>query len=116
MTGRRIVAPVFGSTAYLVILLFASIALLILLINWKTKLHPFLALLITSGVTALAAGEELGKIPETLVAGAGDTLGETGVVVALGAMLGRLLADSGAIQRIASLVIEHSTPGSRRGS
>lgn len=110
MTGRRIVAPVFGSTAYLVILLFASIALLILLINWKTKLHPFLALLITSGVTALAAGEELGKIPETLVAGAGDTLGETGVVVALGAMLGRLLADSGAIQRIASLVIEHSTP------
>ncbi|MDN5618783.1 MAG: GntP family permease [Kocuria sp.] len=99
-----------GSTAYLVILLFASIALLILLINWKTKLHPFLALLITSGLTAFAAGEELGKIPETLIAGAGDTLGETGVVVALGAMLGRLLADSGAIQRIANLVIEHSSP------
>ncbi|WP_246490449.1 GntP family permease [Brevibacterium oceani] len=91
-------------------LLFASIALLILLINWKTKLHPFLALLITAGLTALAAGEEVGKIPETLIAGAGDTLGETGVVVALGAMLGRLLADSGAIQRIANLVIEHSSP------
>ncbi|WP_166974016.1 GntP family permease [Brevibacterium atlanticum] len=100
----------FGSTAYLVTLLFASIALLILLINWKTKLHPFLALLITAGLTALAAGEEIGKIPETLIAGAGDTLGETGVVVALGAMLGRLLADSGAIQRIANLVIDHSTP------
>lgn len=107
--GRN-VAPVIGSTAYLVTLLFASIALLILLINWKTKLHPFLALLITSAVTALAAGEEVGKIPETIVAGAGDTLGETGVVVALGAMLGRLLADSGAIQRIANLVIEHSSP------
>lgn len=99
-----------SSTIYLVILLLASIALLILLINWKTKLHPFFALLITAALTALAAGEDLGKVPDTLVAGAGDALGDTGIVVALGAMLGRLLADSGAIVRIANLVVEHSTP------
>lgn len=100
----------FGSTAYLVTLLFASIGLLIFLINGKFKLHPFLALLITATVTALAAGVDLTAVPETIITGAGDTLGETGVVVALGAMLGRLLADSGAIQRLANLVVEHSSP------
>ncbi|MCP3426984.1 GntP family permease [Rothia sp. AR01] len=100
----------FGNPVYLVGLLFASIALLIFLINWKTKLHPFLALLVVSLLTALAAGEHLVDIPETLIDGAGGTLGETGVVVALGAMLGRLLADSGAVRRIADLVVEHSSP------
>jgi GntP family gluconate:H+ symporter len=101
---------VFGNPVYLVGLLFASIALLIFLINWRTKLHPFLALLVVSLLTALAAGEHLVDIPETLIEGAGGTLGETGVVVALGAMLGRLLADSGAVRRIADLVVEHSSP------
>ncbi|WP_129656546.1 GntP family permease [Rothia halotolerans] len=100
----------FGNPVYLVGLLFASIALLIFLINWRTKLHPFLALLVVSLLTALAAGEHLVDIPETLIEGAGGTLGETGVVVALGAMLGRLLADSGAVRRIADLVVEHSSP------
>jgi GntP family gluconate:H+ symporter len=103
---------VFGNPVYLVGLLFASIALLIFLINWRTKLHPFLALLVVSLLTALAAGEHLVDIPETLIEGAGGTLGETGVVVALGAMLGRLLADSGAVRRIADLVVEHSSPKS----
>lgn len=46
-----------SSPVYLICLLFAAIALLVILINWKTKLHPFLALLTVSVLTALAAGE-----------------------------------------------------------
>lgn len=98
------------SPAYLVGVLAVSIVLLILLINWRTKLHPFLALAVVSCFAAVAAGLPLAEIPETLIDGAGGTLGETGLVVFLGAMLGRLLADSGAVGRIADLVVEHSSP------
>jgi GntP family gluconate:H+ symporter len=87
-----------------------SIVLLIVLINWKTKLHPFLALLTTAIIAALAAGISPVKVPEVIAEGAGGILGETGVVVFLGAMLGRLLADTGAVSKIADLVIEKSTP------
>ncbi|WP_420097991.1 GntP family permease [Corynebacterium sp.] len=91
-------------------MLAVSIILLIFLINWRTKLHPFLALTVVSFFAAVAAGLPLADIPETLIDGAGGTLGETGLVVFLGAMLGRLLADSGAVGRIADLVVEHSSP------
>lgn len=98
------------SPAYLVGVLAVSIALLIFLINWRTKLHPFLALSVVSLFAAVAAGIPLADIPDTVIDGAGSTLGETGLVVFLGAMLGRLLADSGAVGRIADLVVEHSSP------
>ncbi|MCJ7858386.1 GntP family permease [Corynebacterium kalidii] len=98
------------SPAYLVGVLAVSIILLIFLINWRTKLHPFLALTVVSFVAAVGAGLPMADIPETLIDGAGGTLGETGLVVFLGAMLGRLLADSGAVGRIADLVVDHSSP------
>lgn len=98
------------SPAYLVGVLAVSIALLIFLVNWRTKLHPFLALSVVSLFAAVAAGIPLADIPDTVIDGAGSTLGETGLVVFLGAMLGRLLADSGAVGRIADLVVEHSSP------
>lgn len=97
-------------TWYMLGVLAASIALLVLLINSKLKFHPFLALLVVSVLTALAAGENLNDIPKSLISGAGGTLGDTGIVVFLGAMLGRLLADTGAVGQIADLVIKHSSP------
>ena len=100
----------YDSPTYLVGVLAVSIILLIFLINWRTKLHPFLALSVVSFFAAVAAGLPLAEIPETLIDGAGGTLGETGLVVFLGAMLGRLLADSGAVGRIADLVVDHSSP------
>ena len=92
--------------------MFVAIAVLVALISSPTKVHPFLALLIVSVLTAIAAGEPIAKIPQTLAKGAGGVLGHVGVVIALGAMLGKLLADSGAVQRIADIVLEHSTPKS----
>lgn len=98
--------------AYLIGVLFAAIALLVALISSRTKVHPFVALLIVSVLTALAAGESIAQIPKTLASGAGGVLGHVGLVIALGAMLGKLLADSGAVQRIADIVLNHSTPKS----
>lgn len=99
-----------GDAIYLLILLFGAIALLITLISSRAKVHPFLALFIVSTLTALAAGIPIDEIPETMTEGAGSILGHSGVVIALGAMLGKLLADSGAVRRIADIVLEHSTP------
>lgn len=99
-----------GEAVYLLILLFGAIALLITLISSRTKVHPFLALFIVSTLTALAAGIPIDKIPGTMTEGAGSILGHSGVVIALGAMLGKLLTDSGAVRRIADIVLEHSTP------
>ena len=61
------------SPTYLVGVLVLSILLLIFLINWRTKLHPFLALSVTSLFAAVAAGLPLADIPENLVDGAGGT-------------------------------------------
>lgn len=100
----------FVSPVYLLGVVLASIALLILLINWRAKMHPFMALMVVSVLAALAAGIPASEVPKTLAEGAGGVLGETGIVVFLGAMLGRLLSDTGAVSRIADLVIAHSRP------
>lgn len=97
-------------TIYLIAVLAAAIVLLVVLISSRTHVHPFLALFVVAALTALVAGEPVAGIPKTLARGAGGILGHTGVVIALGAVLGKLLADSGAIMRIADIVVHHSTP------
>ncbi|KGJ80344.1 transporter, partial [Cryobacterium roopkundense] len=93
-------------TAVLLGIATAGIALLLVLII-KFKVQAFVALLLVSILVALAAGiplatipatadapERLGIIP-TIVAGMGGTLGTVAILVALGAMLGRLIEVSG---------------------
>ena len=76
---------------------------LILLITWA-KVNPFLAFLIVSIGTGLALGIPLAKIAQSVNKGLGDTLGSLVIVIVLGAMLGKLVAESGAAQRIASVL------------
>jgi GntP family gluconate:H+ symporter len=102
----------FENPGYLLGVLAVSIVLLVVLINGRAKMHPFLALAAASLVAAVASRLPAEDIPTTLVDGAGSTLGQTGIVVFLGAMLGRLLADSGAVSRIADLVVRLSSPRS----
>lgn len=86
------------------IILLAVLAL-IGLISWG-KVQPFLAFLLVS----LAAGFALGLPPARLLAavyqGLGDALGSVVVIIVLGAMLGKLVADSGAAQQIATVMLE----------
>ncbi|WP_329065883.1 GntP family permease [Amycolatopsis sp. NBC_01480] len=97
-------------TWFLLVLLVAAIGLLVTLINSRLRLHPFVALLVVSLVAGLAAGEPAGSVAKSMETGAGDILGNVGVTLALGTMLGRLLADSGATDRIAATVVARSTP------
>ena len=78
-----------------------GILLLVLLISYY-RLHPFLAFMIV----ALGIGLVLGLKPEALMKsvqeGIGSTLGSIAGIIALGAMLGKLVGISGAAQQIAS--------------
>jgi GntP family gluconate:H+ symporter len=81
-----------------------AIAALILLIT-QAKLHPFVALLLCSGGMGLAAGMAPATIVKSFQDGVGSVLGFIAVVVALGTMLGKLLADSGGAESIARTLI-----------
>jgi GntP family gluconate:H+ symporter len=72
----------------------AAIALLLFLII-KVRLHAFLALVVVSLLTAVAAGLPSGGIIDVLLGGFGSTLASVALLVGLGAMLGRLIETSG---------------------
>ncbi|GAA4735874.1 GntP family permease [Isoptericola chiayiensis] len=72
----------------------AAVALLLLLII-KVRLHAFVALILVSLLTAVAAGLPAGGIVDVLLDGFGSTLAAVALLVGLGAMLGRLVETSG---------------------
>lgn len=87
--------------------------LLLLLLIVRFKVNAFLALLITSILVGLAAGIPLATVPATddsperlgiipaIIAGMGGTLGSVAILVALGAMLGRIIELSGGASSLA---------------
>jgi Gnt-I system high-affinity gluconate transporter len=87
----------------LLIILFC-ILLLVLLVSWG-KVNPFLAFLIVSITAGLLLGIPLDKISASVQKGIGDTLGSITIIICLGAMLGKLVADSGAAQKIADVLV-----------
>ena len=82
-----------------------SVVTLVLLIA-RLKLHPFVALVIVSVATGIATGMPLAKIVTSFETGAGGALGHIAVVIALGTMLGKMLAESGGAEQIADRVIQ----------
>jgi gluconate transporter len=83
---------------------FASIVLLVLLISWG-KVQPFLAFLVASSVAAILLGLPIDKVPGVLEKGVGNILGGLLGIVCIGAMFGKLVAGSGAAQKIAMVLM-----------
>lgn len=69
------------------------------------KLNPFLSLLLASLALAVATRMPLQTVVHSFEAGLGATLGHIAVVVALGTMLGKMMAESGGADRIAYTLI-----------
>jgi GntP family gluconate:H+ symporter len=92
------------STGVMLAIAGAAVALLLLLII-KVKLHAFVSLVLVSILTALAARIPLADIPDALLYGFADTLGEVALLVGFGAMLGRLLEVTGGAQVLADTLI-----------
>ncbi|RLK54714.1 gluconate:H+ symporter [Actinokineospora cianjurensis] len=81
-----------------------GIALIVVLIT-KVKFHPFLALVLGAGTLGLVAGMPVGALIESFTKGVGSTVAGVGVLIALGAMLGKLLADSGGADQIVDTIL-----------
>jgi gluconate transporter len=86
----------------LLIVLFGLILLLVLIIK---KLSPMVALLIVSIITGLILGMPVAKVMATVSTGIGGTLGSMVMVLALGAMMGKLIEDTGAAKKIVFILI-----------
>ncbi|QPH39013.1 gluconate:H+ symporter [Pedobacter endophyticus] len=85
-----------------ILIVFLCIALLIVLIS-VFKVNAFLSFLIVSFLTGMALGLPLAKIPSSIEKGMGDILGSLTIIITAGAMLGKLVAESGAAQKIAQV-------------
>ena len=101
-------APWTSHDTRLIVVTVLGIAAIVLLISWA-KVHPFLALIVASIAVGIAAGVPLGTAITNFEDGVGNTLKEVGLLIALGAMLGKLLADSGGADRIVSTLIDRSS-------
>jgi Gnt-I system high-affinity gluconate transporter len=81
-----------------------GILILFLLIAWW-KLNPFVTFILVSLFVGIAQGMGLETVINSIQKGIGNTLGFLVIILGLGAMLGKLVADSGAAQRITSKLI-----------
>lgn len=93
-----------AGNAQLGIAVLVGIAVIVLLIT-KFKLHAFLALTIGSLTLGALAGAPLAAAIESFSGGLGKTVAGVGVLIALGAILGKLLADSGGADQIVDTIL-----------
>ena len=91
-----------GSTLLLYALL-AVLSLVVLIA--KFKMHPFVVLIAVSLAMGLAAGMPAASVVKAFQDGVGTSLGFIAVVVGLGTMLGKMMAESGGAARIAATLL-----------
>ncbi|MEV4844979.1 SLC13 family permease [Micromonospora matsumotoense] len=90
--------------AQLVVAALLGIAAVVLLIAWG-KVHPFLSLILGAAVLGVVATMAPDKMITSFSAGVGSTVGGVGLLIALGAMIGGLLAESGGADGIVNRVV-----------
>ena len=96
-TGPLIVAAIIG---------FATIVTLIT----AFKLHPFLSLTIGSFIVGAIAKMSLSEMLAAYSNGVGSTVASVGALIALGAIIGKLLADSGGADEIVDTLVRKAPP------
>ena len=101
---------VYAGSAQLVAACILGILAVVVLITWA-KVHPFLALMLGSAVLGAVATMPPGDTVKSFVAGFGATAGAVGILIALGAMIGKLLEDSGGANRIVATLVGRVGPG-----
>jgi gluconate:H+ symporter, GntP family len=94
-----------GSDLQLILAAILGIAVVVVLITWL-KVHPFLALILGSLLLGIIAGLAFTDTIASFQAGVGATVGNVGVLIALGAMIGGLLAESGGADRVVTAFVD----------
>ncbi|ARB27490.1 GntP family permease [Pseudomonas tolaasii] len=93
-----------ANDTYLLLDALVTIIGLILLIT-HLKVHPFVALTVAAGFLGLTSGMPVDKVMKSFQDGFGGVLGFVGIILGLGTMLGKLMADSGGADQIARTLI-----------
>lgn len=93
----------------LVIAALAGIALIVVLIT-MAKLHPFLSLIFGALAVGIVAGMNVGDVLGSFSDGFGTTAAGVGILIALGAMFAKLLADSGGADEIVDTIVGRASP------
>uniref|UniRef100_UPI00403A476E GntP family permease n=1 Tax=Variovorax sp. BK018 TaxID=3450241 RepID=UPI00403A476E len=84
--------------------LVAIVGLILLITRWRV--HPFIALTLAAGFLGLTSGMPVDKVMKSFQDGFGGVLGFVGIVLGLGTMLGKMMAESGGADRIARTLID----------
>src|SRR5215217_6952684 len=87
-----------------ILIVISCILLLVLLITWA-RFNPFIAFLIVSIACGILLGIPLQSVTVSVQKGMGDILGSLVSIIVFGAMLGKLVAESGAAQKIAAVMV-----------
>lgn len=88
------------------LLIYAAIAIIALIVLIaRYRLNPFIVITLVSIGLALLAGMPADTIMGSYEAGVGKTLGHIALVVALGTMLGKMMAESGGAEQVARTLI-----------
>src|SRR3954465_4669833 len=98
-----------SSNALLVLAALLGIATVVVLIT-VVKVHPFLALILGSAVLGVVAGMAVSDIVASFTAGVGSTVGNVGLLIALGAMIGGLLTASGGADQVVTRIVDRVSP------
>src|SRR3954467_4411831 len=91
--------------SWLLAITFVGVGLVVVLITWL-RLPAFIALILGSAFVGVAARMPLAEIPRAFQQGVGDTLGFTAVVIGLGTVIGKLLAESGGALVVARALVD----------
>lgn len=91
--------------ATLLLWTFVTIVFLIVLIS-KYKWNPFVTLLISALLLGLLAGMKPMDVVNSMTSGLGGTLSTIAIVIGLGTMLGKMMAESGGAERIATTLVD----------
>ena len=88
-----------------ILILIIAIILLILLTTWL-KIDGFISFILVAVFVGLAGGLDPITISSSIQKGMGNTLGFLAIILGFGAMLGKLVSDSGAAQRISITLLQ----------
>ncbi|WP_157537195.1 gluconate:H+ symporter [Nocardioides sp. Root190] len=106
--GTDLVDPV-ASEGRLLLAALLGIGVIVTLII-AAKIHPFLALTAGALTVGITAGASVEVAIASFTGGFGTTAAGVGILIALGAMFGKLLADSGGADQIVDTIIGHASP------
>jgi GntP family gluconate:H+ symporter len=90
-------------TFLLIIALVVILAVVVAIARFRV--HPFPALMVGALMLGLGTGAPADQVLKSFRVGFGDTLANVGVLLALGAMFGQLLASSGGAERVSNALL-----------